>query len=154
MGFFDSFKKAINPAEEPYDDYNDIYGEDDGYENEPAYEQPEPFTQPAPQRATGGMGLNSGALELKVVKPEKYDSATAQKIADHLLNKRSVVLNLESTNKESARRLIDFLSGVAYSIDGYIQRVALNTFIIVPQNVDISGEQLQEAKKQDDADLF
>lgn len=153
MGFFDNFKKAINPTDDNYDDYNDIYDEEEGY-NEEAYEQPEAFTPVNNQRTTGGMGLNSGALELKVVKPEKYDSATAQKIADHLLNKRSVVLNLESTNKESARRLIDFLSGVAYSIDGYIQRVALNTFIIVPQNVDISGEQLQEAKKQDDADLF
>lgn len=100
------------------------------------------------------MGFSSGALELKVVKPEKYDSTTAQKIADHLLNRRTVVLNLESTNKESARRLIDFLSGVAYSIDGYIQRVANNTFVIVPNNVDVSGEQLQEAKKQEDTELF
>ena len=71
-----------------------------------------------------------------------------------LLNRRTVVLNLESTNKESARRLIDFLSGVAYSIDGYIQRVANNTFVIVPNNVDVSGEQLQEAKKQEDTELF
>lgn len=155
MGIFDKFKQAINPTDDNYDEFDDMYPEEDAYEGE-TYEEPVTFTQTAPQRPTAGtgMGLNSGALELKVVKPEKYDSATAQKIADHLLNKRSVVLNLESTNKESARRLIDFLSGVAYSIDGYIQRVALNTFIIVPQNVDISGEQLQEVKKQDDADLF
>jgi cell division inhibitor SepF len=99
------------------------------------------------------MGLG-GALEMKVVKPDKYDSATAQKIADHLLNERTVVLNLEATNKESARRLIDFLSGVAYSISGYIQRVANNTFVIVPKNVDVSGEQLQEVRKQEDNDLY
>ena len=89
-----------------------------------------------------------------MVKPEKYDTATAEKIANHLLNKRSVVLNLEATNKESARRLIDFLSGVVFSIGGYIQRVATNTFIAVPDNVDVSGEQLAEAKKQDETDLF
>ena len=100
------------------------------------------------------MGLDSGTLELKVIKPEKYDSTTAQKVADHLLSRRTVVLNLEATNKESARRLIDFLSGVAYSIGGYIQRVANNTFVIVPSNVDVSGEQLQEVKKQEETDLF
>lgn len=155
MGFFDKIKNAVNPADDNYDEYDDMY--EGGNFEEDGYEEPTNYTQPAAAQrpsAASGMGLNSGALELKVVKPEKYDSATAQKIADHLLNKRSVVLNLESTNKESARRLIDFLSGVAYSIDGYIQRVALNTFIVVPSNVDISGEQLQEARKQDDADLY
>lgn len=155
MGFFDKIKNAVNPSDDNYGDYDDIY-DDGGFEDD-GYEEPASYNQAATaqrQPASSGMGLNSGALELKVVKPEKYDSATAQKIADHLLNKRSVVLNLESTNKESARRLIDFLSGVAYSIDGYIQRVALNTFIIVPSNVDISGEQLQEARKQDDTDLY
>ncbi len=160
MGIWDKVKGMVNPPEDDSDYYDDPEGgdyydfEDEAPLQQPA--QPMNYAQQAPQRQTssGSMGLNSGALELKVVKPEKYDSATAQKIADHLLNKRSVVLNLESTNKESARRLIDFLSGVAYSIDGYIQRVANNTFVIVPNNVDVSGEQLQEARKQDDTDLY
>lgn len=155
MGFFDKVKGMVNPPEDNYDDYDgydDDFGNDGFVDDEPGYAQ-----QPAaPQQKTASrsMGVNSGALEMKVVKPDKYDSATAQKIADHLLSNRTVVLNLEATNKESARRLIDFLSGVAYSIGGYIQRVAANTFIIVPENVDISGEQLQEVRKQDDTDLY
>ena len=166
MGFFDRLKNAVNPQEG--DDYeNDGYDNfgDDNYFDDPAPAQINQqnsgnYGYSAPQQSqskaqpSSGMGFSSGALELKVVKPEKYDSTTAQKIADHLLNRRTVVLNLESTNKESARRLIDFLSGVAYSIDGYIQRVANNTFVIVPNNVDVSGEQLQEAKKQEDTELF
>ena len=155
MGFFDKAKGLFKGN----DDYNDDefvdYG-DEGFDDsdyEPEYTQSAPAAAPA-QKANRGMGLNSGSLEMKVVKPDKYDSATAQKIADHLLNNRTVVLNLESTNKESARRLIDFLSGVAYSITGYIQRVAVNTFIIVPSNVDISGEQLQEARKTDSDDII
>lgn len=156
MGFFDKIRGAVNPQEDEYIDEFEEYGEDDGYDNvgytEEAYSQ---NVQQNAQRNSGrGVGLNSGALEMKVVKPEKYDSQTAQKIADHLLNKRTVVLNLEETNKESARRLIDFLSGVAYSINGYIQRVAANTFIIVPENVDISGEQLKEVNKQEETDLY
>ncbi len=153
MGFLDKFKGMVNPPED--DDYYDDesyydFEEETSVQQQPA-QQTASYTQPAQSRQSSGI---SGALEMKVVKPEKYDSATAQKIADHLLNNRTVVLNLESTNKESARRLIDFLSGVAYSIDGYIQRVANNTFVVVPKNVDVSGEQLQEARKQDDTDLY
>ncbi|MBE6631987.1 MAG: cell division protein SepF [Ruminococcaceae bacterium] len=90
----------------------------------------------------GGIGISSTSLELKVVKPDSFKNVT--QIADHLLNKRTVVLNLESTNKETARRLIDFLSGVAYSIDGQMKRVANNTFVITPDNVDVSGEQIAD----------
>ncbi|MBQ8403238.1 MAG: cell division protein SepF [Clostridia bacterium] len=98
--------------------------------------------------ATGEtMGLGGGAIELKVVKPERYGNV--KQIADHLLNHRTVVLNLESTNKETAKRLLDFLSGVAYSIDGQLKRVATNTFVITPSNVDVSGEQMRTAAGED-----
>jgi cell division inhibitor SepF len=155
MGIFDKMKGFVNPPEEDdyYDDEADYYDDiDSGSAKQQPVQQNNYNQQPA-GRQSSGMGLG-GALEMKVVKPDKYDSATAQKIADHLLNERTVVLNLEATNKESARRLIDFLSGVAYSISGYIQRVANNTFVIVPKNVDVSGEQLQEVRKQEDNDLY
>ena len=128
--------------------------EDDAYEQEPA--EPAAVKPAAPahtQRAAG-----ASALELKVVRPETYDAAG--KIADHLLNRCTVVLNLEATNKETARRLVDFLTGVAYSISGSIRRVATNTFVITPSNVGISGENTEApeapktAAKADEADDF
>ncbi len=81
-------------------------------------------------------------LQVVLVKPERFDDASG--IADHLNAKRTVVLNLESTNKDVSRRLIDFLSGVAYANNGQIKRVANSTFIITPYNVDIMGELLDE----------
>lgn len=81
-------------------------------------------------------------LQVVLVKPERFDDASA--IADHLNEKRSVVLNLESTNKEVSRRLVDFLSGVAYANNGQIKRIANSTFIITPYNVDIMGDLLDE----------
>ncbi|MBQ0102404.1 MAG: cell division protein SepF [Firmicutes bacterium] len=157
MGIMDSFKSFINGDEDDEEldeneDFDEVYEQEFEEKNQ---QQTNTKAQAGSTRSSSaGLGFSSAnPLELKVVKPEKYDSQTAEKIASHLLNKRSVVLNLESTNKESARRLIDFLTGVAYSIGGYIQRVATNTFIIVPQNVDVSGEQLQEAKRNDE-DLF
>ncbi len=81
-------------------------------------------------------------LQVVLVKPERYENAT--EIADHLKEKRTVVLNLESTNKDAARRILDFLSGVAYTNDGQIKRVANNTYIITPYNVDLKGDLIDE----------
>ena len=97
----------------------------------------------------GGISLSGTgtALEMKVVKPQQFDSVT--QIADHLLNKRTVVLNLENASKETARRLIDFLSGVAYSIDGSIKKIATNAYVITPNNVDVGDAQLKAPKAKD-----
>ena len=81
-------------------------------------------------------------LQVVLVKPEKFEDASS--IADHLREKRTVVLNLESTNKEIARRLLDFLSGVAYANEGKIKKVAISTYIITPYNVDILGDLIDE----------
>ncbi|MCL2212963.1 MAG: cell division protein SepF [Oscillospiraceae bacterium] len=126
---------------------------DDGDDNDVDYSyDDEMFDYPeqVEQVESGGGGSNfggisAGTLELKVVRPEGFDAVAP--IADHLLNNRTVVLNLEATNKETARRLIDFLSGVAYSIDGKIKRVANNTYVITPNNVDVSGDATRESQK-------
>ena len=86
----------------------------------------------------------NATTQLKVVlmKPERFDDAS--NVADHLHAKHTVVLNLESTTKEVSRRLVDFLSGVAYANNGQMKRVANSTFIITPYNVDIMGDLLDE----------
>lgn len=89
----------------------------------------------------GGVSLGGSSIELKVVRPEQFEDVSS--IADHLLSGRTVVLNLEAASKEMARRLLDFLSGVAYSIDGQMKRVANNTYIITPNNVDVSDSTLR-----------
>lgn len=82
------------------------------------------------------------ASNIKVVlaKPETFEDGTA--VADHLNQKRTVILNLEGTNREISRRLIDFLSGVAYANDGQIKRVANCTYIITPRSVDVMGDMI------------
>ena len=81
-------------------------------------------------------------LQVVLVKPERFENAS--EIADHLRDKRTVVLNLEQTDKTIARRLIDFLSGVAYANEGTIKKVALATYIITPYNVEILGDLIDE----------
>ena len=157
MGFLDELKRLTHPYE---DEMEDDYDEDeDVYEDEEEPEDVEPTPPPReepsrrrereyqepPRRNSGGKVVNIHAttqLKVVLVKPERFEDAST--IADHLNNKRTVVLNLESTNKEVSRRLVDFLSGVAYANNGQIKRVANSTFIITPYNVDIMGDLLDE----------
>lgn len=97
------------------------------------------------RRSTGNKVVNINAktqLSVVLMKPDKFENAAD--VADHLRERRTVVLNLEQTNKDVARRLVDFLSGVAYAQDGKIKKVANSTFIITPYNVDIMGDLIDE----------
>ncbi len=85
-------------------------------------------------------------VQVVLCKPERFE--TAAEIADHLREKRTVVMNLEQTHKDTARRLIDFLSGVAYAQDGKIKKVANSTYIITPFNVGHYGRSFGRAGKQ------
>ena len=86
-------------------------------------------------------------LQVVLVTPERYEDAGS--IADHLNSKHTVVLNLEDTSRDISRRLLDFLSGVAYANSGQIKRVANGTYIITPYNVDIMGNLLDEIEGND-----
>ncbi len=159
MGIVDNIKKRMSANEEAdYEDYTD-----DGYYSESfgSYEENEDMdagmssamgTGVAPAMGGAGISLSGSsgsALEMKVVKPDSFDSVA--QIADHLLSRRTVVLNLENTNKETARRLIDFLSGVAYSIDGSLKKIATNAYVITPSNVNVGDAKLASKKAAEPA---
>lgn len=79
-------------------------------------------------------------LQVVLVKPEVFTDA--KQIADHLIAKKTVVLNLESATADNKRRIIDFLVGVAYANGGSLKPVANLTYIITPYNVGFVGEDL------------
>lgn len=81
---------------------------------------------------------SSNQMKVVIVQPDTYDDA--QTICDHLKNKKPVIVNLEKIEKESARRIIDFLSGSVYALEGSIQKVANGIFLVAPHNVDIMGD--------------
>ena len=142
MSLFDKVKSGLGIGDDGYDDYDD---EDEQPENIFARNAraSEENDKPSEGRRNKVVNVNATTqLQVVLVKPERFDDAGT--IADHLNNKRTVVLNLESTNKEVSRRLVDFLSGVAYANNGQIKRVANSTFIITPLNVDIMGDLLDE----------
>ena len=151
MGIFDEFKRLAHPYEdEDEDDYDDF-----DVSPRPAERRERPV-----ERAPRDSGYNASAVEddrrsnkvvniraatqlqVVLVKPERFEDASS--IADHLREKRTVVLNLESPNGEIARRLLDFLAGVSYANEGKIKKVAISTYIITPYNVDILGDLIDE----------
>jgi cell division inhibitor SepF len=78
------------------------------------------------------------SIKFKLVKPQGFEEVS--KIADHLIEGCTVVLNTELLDHPTCRRMLDFLNGVTYTTDGFINPVAANTFIITPHDVDVSDE--------------
>ncbi len=170
MGFLDEIKKLTQPFD---DDEDEFFDDDDAqtpipvsgdgsesarpsappsgrkssfFSDDGATPAPRPvFTPKRDGRSTDAKVVNINAstqLKVVLVKPERFESAA--EIADHLRDKRTVVMNLEKTGKDVSRRLIDFLSGVAYAQDGKIRRIANNTYLITPYNVDLMGDLMDE----------
>lgn len=145
MSLLDSIKKGLMGEGDEYEDQYIDDGPQMVNNNGVGIGMDEETEEPAEGTSKKNKVVNIHAttqLKVVLVKPERFEDAST--IADHLNNKRTVVLNLESTNKEVSRRLVDFLSGVAYANNGQIKRVANSTFIITPYNVDIMGDLLDE----------
>ncbi len=172
MGLWDKIKDYVDRPELDYDEDDEITEEEENEEEEvverPVRQKREPsskrtasarddlgfssFERPVIQRpaykspaghSSKVVDIHTTAkLQVVLTKPEKFSDA--REIADNLNEKRTIVLNLESTNKDEALRLLDFLSGVAYANDGEIKKIAKSTFIITPYNVDVMGDLLYE----------
>ena len=151
MSFLDKVKEIISDNDE--DDFDDYYDDGEAFEKPTprrehsltsSFDREERVEKPSRrQKSDKVVNIHTTAqLQVVLVKPERYEEAAA--IADNLNEKRTVVLNLESTNRDIARRLLDFLSGVAYANNGQIKRVANSTYIITPYNVDVMGNLIDE----------
>lgn len=138
-GFVDKFKRLWDAPEDEYDNGYDEYGY---AEEESADDYEEVVHYNSSPRRNKVVNISATAkLQVAIFKPERFGEET-RAIADELVKTHTVVLNLEETNKDMSRRIVDFLSGVAYANKGKIKRVASSTFIIIPNNVDLTGDDL------------
>jgi len=149
LGFLNELKKLTKPYddEDDFEDFQPMKSDDLPPPPKTTAQARSSYGEFGEQRsaAPGNKVVNIHAtaqLQVVLVKPERFE--TAAEIADHLRERRTVVLNLEQTNKDVARRLVDFLSGVAYAQDGKIKKVAVNTYLITPYNVDLLGDLIDE----------
>lgn len=136
MSLFDKIKDLMTvPEDDEFEDAEEVFEEEAKPEKPVRRETVTTF--PTERRRNASVPATPGS-QVVLVKPERFDDSPS--IGDYLNQRKTVVLNLESTNKETGRRIIDFLSGVAYANGGQIKRVANNTFIITPANVDVMGD--------------
>lgn len=161
MGLMDRIKKVTGTNDGYDESYDDDYYSgfdndsfDDGMQESDAQLGTSQYQQPSHSgsiggQQMGGISLSGANIKMQVVRPKTYDSETASQIANHLLAKSTVVLNLEGTSKETSRRLIDFLSGVAYSIGGSLKKIATNAYVITPSNVDVGEAQVKQPKREE-----
>ncbi len=142
MGVFDKIKNAFGVDDDDFEDEFEFEEEEEVVEKTVKPDFSQIAAQPKREKnitlsSTPAPAVPASQLQVVLVKPEKFDDASS--IADSLNAKKTVVLNLEATSKEVSRRLVDFLSGVAYANNGQLKKIANSTFIITPYNVDVSG---------------
>ena len=153
MSFWDNVKKFAQPySDEDYEDYDENM---DGYEEEvqetaPRSRRTSPFasvntqSEPAPAApaSTGFNGqvlnMSSGKQEVVLFHAKAFDDAA--RAADELRKRKAVILNMENVDKALTRRVVDFLSGSVYALDGSVKKVAQATYLFCPHNMDVVGD--------------
>ena len=159
MSFWDNVKKLAQPySDEEYDDYEEELDEFEEVEQEaPRKRRTSPFAtakdaepeRTAPAAApvstassTGFSGqvlnMNSGKQEVVLFHAKSFDDAA--KAADELRRKKAVILNMENVDKALTRRVVDFLSGSVYALDGSVKKIAQSTYLFCPHNMDVVGD--------------
>ena len=153
MSFWDNIKKIGQPySEDEYEDYEDDMEEFQEEEKAaPAPRRNAPFAanraaeSSAAAPAAGNsnfngqvLNMNSGKQEVVLFHAKTFDDAA--KAADELRRKKAVILNMENVDKGLTRRVVDFLSGSIYAMDGSVKKIAQSTYLFCPHNMDIVGD--------------
>ncbi len=154
MSFWDNVKKFAQPYDgDEYDDYDDEEMTD-GYEEEEPAERParsnrrspafsmNASNESAPSAPASGFSGQVVSInnkqEVVLFHPATFNDTS--KAADDLRAKKAVIVNMENVDKAMARRVVDFLSGCAYAVDGKVKKVAQSTYLFCPHNMDVVGD--------------
>lgn len=156
MNILDNLKKFVQPySDDDYEEYEDEVDELEDEVQEPAPRtgrRPSPFATntdseysapAAASTASSGfnghvLNMNSGKQEVVLFHAKSFDSAA--KAADELRKKKAVILNMENVDKALTRRVVDFLSGSVYALDGSVKKIAQCTYLFCPHNMDVVGD--------------
>ena len=153
MSFWDNVKKFTQPYSddddyEEYDDENvEASTEENTSEASTRSRRTSPFAdsgssysaQPASSGFSGQVvNMSSGKQEVVLFHAKTFDDAA--KASDELRRKRAIILNMENVDKSLTRRVVDFLSGSVYALDGSVKKIAQSTYLFCPHNMDVVGD--------------
>ena len=149
MAWFDNIKNAMHPYDDDYIENEERAAEEALAGEEPADEDafeerpPRPvFSRRESKASAPPPAPEKGKMKLHLVNPSEFGEAA--EIADSLKSRQAVLMNLEMADDVTARRMIDFLSGVAYALGGKIMRVSGQAYIVTPTNVDLVGDAVSD----------
>lgn len=149
MAWFDNIKNAMHPYDDDYIENEERAAEEALAGEEPADEdafeerQPRPvFSRRESKASAPPPAPEKGKMKLHLVNPSEFGEAA--EIADSLKSRQAVLMNLEMADDVTTRRMIDFLSGVAYALGGKIMRVSGQAYIVTPTNVDLVGDAVSD----------
>ena len=125
-----------------YDDEEELVDEEATYEDK---EYEEPVSRWGKKSKIAALP-SMQSVRVVISQPNSYDQAS--EICEHLKEKKSIIVNLEYVNKDVARRIIDFMSGAVYALDGNIQKISNSIFLIAPYNYEITNEVIKETVKE------
>jgi len=127
-------KAKEKPAKQYYED--DI--EDDYYEPKKPKSKPARTSNPSKLVSINSRNNNRSSNQVYVIKPQEFNEA--QRVTDYLKEGRTIVINMEGIEVHAAQRIIDFIGGACYALDGSLQAISANIFIAAPRNIDVSGD--------------
>ena len=148
MSFWDNVKKFTQPYsdDDDYEEYDEDTTESTEAETEeaaPRARRSSPFGESAAPTTTSGfsgqvVNMSSGKQEVVLFHAKTFDDAA--KAADELRKKKAIILNMENVDKSLTRRVVDFLSGTVYALDGSVKKIAQSTYLFCPHNMDVVGD--------------
>lgn len=129
-------KKKVKekPAKTYYDD-DDF---EDDYTPKRAKAKPSKVSSPSKLVSINSRNNNRSSNQVYVIKPQEFNEA--QKVTDYLKEGRTIVINMEGIEVHAAQRIIDFIGGACYALDGSLQAISANIFIAAPHNIDVTGD--------------
>lgn len=134
--YYEPPKKKVK--EKPAKQYYDDEFEDEDYT--PKRQKPKPARTSSPSKlvSINSRNNNRSSGQVYVIKPQEFNEA--QKVTDFLKEGRTIVINMEGIEVHAAQRIIDFIGGACYALDGSLQAISANIFIAAPHNIDVSGD--------------
>ena len=166
MSFWDNVKKFAQPySDEEYDDFDDDMDEYGEEVEESPRKRRNPFatreaapaapvttttTTTTPASGFNGqvLNMNSGKQEVVLFHAKTFDDAA--RAADELRKRKAIILNMENVDKSLTRRVVDFLSGSVYALDGSVKKIAQSTYLFCPHNMDVVGD-LENIKNESES---
>ncbi|MDE5862935.1 MAG: cell division protein SepF [Lachnospiraceae bacterium] len=133
--YYEPPKKKIKdkPGRAYYDDY-----EDEDYVPKKPKARPAKPASPSKLVSINSRNNNRSSNQVIVIKPQEFNEA--QRVTDYLKEGRTIIINMEGIEVHAAQRIIDFIGGACYALDGSLQAISANIFIAAPDNIEVSGD--------------